>query len=130
MKNPEFVDGIDRETFFPFVLRDNRASTGDVRLIFANWDWIDKVVGDDSLEGYDLNGYGVEGIVKAVRLQAGLGSQESGAIQYSSEGDTCFIRFSSLKDACLTAELAQAAFQDISNLRSLVIIAQEKGFGE
>ena len=62
---PEFVDGTYRQTFFPFIFQDDRVSTGDVRLLFGNWEWLDNAMGGDSFEGYYLNGYGVEGIIRA-----------------------------------------------------------------
>ncbi len=43
MKQPKFdFEGIDRETFFPFILRDARDDKEfpDIRLEFSEWDWL------------------------------------------------------------------------------------------
>src|SRR5262245_36326515 len=85
MRQPNFDQkGYDRTTFAPFVLRDCRSTQwSDVRLTFSNWDFMAKLAGGDSLDGYHLNGYGVEGLVKAAMHAAGVNLDDEG-IQYNS----------------------------------------------
>src|SRR5687768_13749174 len=99
MTDPHFEnDGIDRITFAPVELIDQRHSEWkDVRLSFDAWEQIQEVCGGDSVEGYYLNGHGVQGLIRACRLHAGLDPDAEG-IDYNSEADTCFIHFSKLED--------------------------------
>src|SRR5262249_34701624 len=107
MTDPQFDSrGLDRTTFAPVELIDQRDSEWrDVRLSFAAWEALHELCGGDSLDGYYLNGHGVQGLVMACRLHAGLDPEAEGII-YNSEGDACFIHFSNLEDAVQTARLA------------------------
>ena len=77
-----------------FKLLDARNSKWkDIRLSFSDWDWLKATYGSDGIEGYYFNGPGVEGLVKAARMDAGLDPEAEG-IDYNSEGGTCYIHFS------------------------------------
>jgi hypothetical protein len=120
--------GIDRATFAPVVLINALHSEWqDVRLSFDAWDWLHELCGGDSLDGYDLNGYGVQGLVLACRLAAGL-EPEADGIHYNSEGDTCFIHFASLDAAAETARLAAAVLQSRPAIAAMVAVARDHGF--
>lgn len=118
--------GVDRNSFAPFILINQLDSEWkDVRLSFSDWDWIAKLDANHTINGYYLNGYGVQGLVMACRLNAGLDIEADG-IDYNSEGDTCFIHFTSLDQAVRTARLAADMFKDRCKLEALIKIAQEK----
>ena len=123
-------DGIDRDTFAPVQLIDQRRSRwADVRLSFDDWDWLQRVVGeaDGSLNGYYLNGHGVQGLVMACRVHAGLEAEPAG-VTYNSEADTCYIHFSKLDEAVRTAELASDMLRDRRKLAAMIELAREHGF--
>lgn len=129
MKTAKFDnDGSDKVTFAPFVLENLLDSEWkDVRLIFADWDWIEQRYGTDTIDDYYFNGYGVEGLVRAIRLTAGL-DPEPDSIHYNSEGDTCFIHFKNLEEAVATADLASNMIQDRNLLANAILVARENGF--
>ncbi len=88
---PNFDEnGNDLSTFAPFILR-NALDTewADVRLEFSNWKWLHDRYGD-TFDDYYLNGYGVEGLVKAIRFMNGL-DPDASDVDYNSEGDACYI---------------------------------------
>ena len=135
MLEPRFgSDGIDRVTFAPVELIDQRHSEWkDVRLCFDAWAYLRAVCGSDSeghtyLNGFYLNGYGVEGLIKACRFRAGLDPDAEG-IHYNSEGDTCFIHFSKLEDAVRTAQLASRMLRDRRKIAAMIEVARAHGFG-
>lgn len=118
----------DELTFAPFVLEDCRdTESQDVRLSFFNWDWLQQKYGSDSVDDYYLNGYGVEGLVKATRLLNNL-EPEPDFIEFNSEGDTCYIHFTNFEEALKTAELCAAMMADISSLKRAIAAAREHGF--
>ena len=120
--------GIDRDTFAPLVLINAlRSEWQDVRLSIDAWDWLHELCGGDSLDDYYLNGYGVQGLVMACRLAAGL-EPEADGIHYDSEGDTCFIHFASLDAATETARLAAAMLQSRSAIAAMIHVARDNGF--
>jgi hypothetical protein len=121
-------DSIDKETFAPFELI-NALDTKwkDVRLSFNAWNWLREFVGSDYVDDYYLNGYGVEGLVKACRLDIGLEVWPEG-IEYDSEGDTCYIHFSRLDDAVQTAQLAAEMIKDRARIVAMSAIARENDF--
>ena len=121
-------DGIDKETFAPFKLI-NALDTEwkDVRLSFSAWDWLQELVGSDSVDDYYLNGYGIQSLVMACRLDAGLEVWPEG-IEYNSEGDTCYIHFSSLDDAVQTAQLAAEMIKDHTRIVAMIAVARENDF--
>jgi hypothetical protein len=122
------INGFDRTTFAPIELFDQRSSEWkDVRLSFNAWERLQEMCGGDSLDGYYLNGYGVEGLIKACRLHAGLDSYADG-IEYDSEGDTCYIHFSRLEDAVQTAQLASAMLNNKQTVVEMIKIARDNGF--
>ncbi len=67
------------------------------------------------IDDFYLNGYGIQCLVMACRMKAGLNVEEDG-IEYNSEGDTCFIHFEQLDDASRTAELLQPVLCDKTKL--------------
>jgi hypothetical protein len=124
------VNGIDSETFAPVELIDQRNSQWkDVRLSFDAWDQLREVVGNSEgyLDDYYLNGYSVQGLVMACRLQAGLDPYGPG-IDYDSEANTCFIHFADLNDALATAELASDMLRSRDKIAAMIGIAREHGF--
>jgi hypothetical protein len=129
MKTPTFdTTGADKTTFAPFILIDARSSQWkDVRLSFSDWDWFEATHGSDTIDDYYFNGYGVQGVVQAARLAAGLEPEAEG-IDYDSEGDACFIHFRNFEEAVRTAELAAATIADSTALRRMIVLAREKGF--
>lgn len=130
MKSPAFIDGRDETTFAPFVLIDQRDSKWkDVRLQFNDWDLLHKMAGGDHIGECYLNGSGVQGLVIASRIEAGLDPLPAG-VEPNSEGDTCFMHFSDLETAVQTASLAQAMIGDRSKLERLAEIAMEEGFDD
>jgi hypothetical protein len=125
MTTPTFVDGKDGTTFAPFVLFDCRDSEwNDVRLSFSEWSWFEEQFGTDTIDDYYFNGYGVQGILLAARIQAGLDPYGDG-MEPNSEGDTCYIHFPDLESAVDTAKLALAAISDRSLLEALITIARD-----
>lgn len=129
MTQPHFdPTGRDHQTYAPFILH-NALNTQwqDVRLSFDNWDWLDERYGNDPLDDYDLNGYGLQALIMAGRLSAGL-DPEPHTIHYNSEADTCYIHFTNLSEAIRTAELAAAILQDRQQLLAMIAVARENGF--
>ncbi len=125
MPAPNFVDGHDKSTFAPFELIDCRDTKwGDLRLSFSDWAWLTDTHGTDTIDGYYLNGYGVQGLVLAARIAAGLEAYPQG-LEPDSEGDTCFLHFTSLNDAVDTAQLAKEMIGDRSKIAALIVVARE-----
>lgn len=125
MATPSFIEGRDKTTFAPFELIDCRDTEfGDVRLSFNDWSWLEKKHGKDSIDGYYLNGYGVEGLVLAARLAAGLEAFPDG-MDPNSEGDTCYLHFKDLNVAVETARLGQEMIRDRKKIAAMVAVARE-----
>lgn len=130
MANPTFVDGRDSTTFAPFILIDCRDTEwGDVRLEFSDHAWTAEHIGDDHLGDCYLNGYGIQGLVFAARMVAGLDPIPPG-VEPDSEGDTCYIHFSDLQTAIETAILAQAMITDPDKRTECAELAVEEGFDD
>jgi len=131
MRAPEFnSDGVDKVTFAPVELINALDSEWkDVRLSFTDWEWLKRTYGSDSIDDYYLNGYGVQGLVKACRLQAGF-EPEADGIDYNSEGDACYIHFANLDDAVETAQLVAEMLNDRSKLVAMIQVARENDFEE
>jgi hypothetical protein len=122
------ANGCDRTTFKPFVLEDCRGTEWkDVRLRFDDWAALHALAGGDSLDGYYLNGYGVEGLVKAAMVGAGMDPDDDG-IDCDSEGDTCYLHFADLATATTAATAAVEIFANRKTLESAVAVAREHGF--
>lgn len=79
----------------------------DVHLSFDNWSFIQEQYGTDNIDDYYLNGYGVEGLVKAVLFDEKIDT-ENEEIYYKSKGDTCYIHFATLDMAARVAERASS----------------------
>jgi hypothetical protein len=131
MNLPQFDStGRDPHTYAPFILL-NALDTQwkDVRLTFHDWDWLKQTHDTDTLGNYYFNGYGLDGLVMACRLSAGLDPQPH-TIYYNSEGGACYIHFTDLAEAIQTAELAAAMLQDREKLIAMIAVAQENGFDD
>jgi hypothetical protein len=129
MSVPEFgSDGVDRRSFAPVELIDMRQSQWqEVRLSFTDWDHLQRLCGGDAVDGYYLNGYGVEGLIRACRLRAGLDPDGPG-VEYDSEGSACFIHFKRLEDAVQTAQLASRLLNDSGEIAAMIAVARDNGF--
>lgn len=113
-------DGIDKTSFFPFVLIDARSTaSGDVRLSFDRWDWLEKHLGNTWRTGEELNGYTIEGLVLASRHNANLAPQQEG-IDYNSASETCFVHFEDIDEAIKTARLAKAAISTPASALNMI----------
>jgi hypothetical protein len=129
MSEPVFVEGRDSTTYAPFVLIDSRKDWGDVRLEFSDHDWTAAHIGSDYIGECYLNGYGIQGLVIAARLAAGLEPLPPG-IEPDSEGDTCHIHFVDLETAVETAALAQQMITDPRKREQCAALAVEEGFDD
>ena len=130
MPEPTFVDGRDSTTFAPFVLingRDVDKNWNDFRLEFSDYDWTAQHIGSDYIGDCYLNGYGIQGLVFASRLAAGLDPVPPG-MEPDSEADTCYIHFADLETAVETATLAQAMITDPAKRQECAQLAVEEGF--
>ena len=129
MASPIFdARGIDAKTFAPFTLQNCLATEWeDVRLSFSDWAWFQEKFKTDTIDDYYMNGYGVEGLVKAV-LFAGNIDPDDEEIVYNSEGDACNIHFKTLAFAVHAAELSVAMVKNKKTLAAAIVIAREQGF--
>jgi hypothetical protein len=129
MKSPMFDEqGVDAKTYAPFTLQNCLATEWkDVRLSFNDWDWLHEKYGGDEVDDYYLNGYGVEGLVKAVLFKENF-DLESDDIDFNSEGDTCFIHFKKLDEAVKTAELVSSMIGNAKLMKKMIKVAQDEGF--
>lgn len=118
-----FKNGVDTTTFAPFKLFDELASKWtDVRLSFDDWTWFDEEVDD-----YYMNGYGIEGLVKACLFVNGVNPDDEG-IHYNSEANTCYIHFKDLELANRAAQWAAVMANDKAVLNQMITVAREEGF--
>jgi hypothetical protein len=125
MAKPTFINGSDKTTFAPFELIDCRETEWkDVRLSFDDWSWLKETHGTDKIDGYYFNGYGVQGLVFAARIAAGLEAYPPG-LDPDSEANTCFLHFDDLDVAVETAELAQNMIRDRDKLAAMIVVARE-----
>lgn len=124
MKAPNFDnEGADNETYAP--VRLSRDSDGDrFRLVFCDWEWLHAQCGGDTVNEYYLNGYGVDALVKACRLNAGLDPEADG-IDSDPEGDACCIYFDNLEDAVETAHLLCEMLHDRTKLIAMTKIVYD-----
>jgi hypothetical protein len=112
----------------PFDVHDLLASQwNDVRLSFHDWEWLERTHGSIEIDGYYMNGPGVEGLVRAVMVTNNLDPDAAG-IDYDSEGDACHIHFKSLALANQVAALANAMIGDRAKLADAIEVARELGF--
>ena len=100
-----------------------------MRLSFSDWTWLRERHGGDEIDGYYLNGYGVEGLVKALLSQNGIGPDDPN-VHFNSEGDTCYIHFKKSEHALRAAELAARMIDDRRAIVDAIAIARERGFEE
>ena len=118
-EGPQFdSQGIDATTYAPFILHNALYTEWkDVRLEFSDWGWIGSRFGE-SPNRYYLNGYGIEGLVKAARHSRGL-EVEPADMHYNSEGNTCYIHFDSMAAAMLSSK---------EELIAMITVARENGW--
>jgi hypothetical protein len=114
------------EVVLPFLLVDEQ---GEFRLIFNDWDWLHEQLGGETFDEYSFNGYGMEGLIKAVRLMNHL-SVESSNIEYNSSGDYCLIIFPDVRDAERSALLTIDVIKDGKKLIETIGVARKNGFDE
>lgn len=107
----------------PFKI-DEIAGRG-VRLSFFDWSWLEKQHGSIEIDGYYMNGPGVEGLVQAVMFTNKI---ESDDIEGDSEGDACLLYFPNVALATRVGELAAAMIKDRAQLAKTITIAREEGF--
>lgn len=130
MTEPSFTDRRDDVTFAPFILHDFRdLETKDVRLEFNDWDLLHKLVGDDYIGDYYLNGYGVQGLVIGSRILAGLDPMPAGVMP-GSEAGACYMHFEDINTAVETALLAKAMIVDRTKIEKCAEVAKEEGFDD
>ena len=119
--------GLDRQTFAPFVL-DNWLDTkwNHVRLFFDDATWLNRKYGTDSIAGYYLNGYGIQGLVEAALIAANI-QVPPDRIKFDSEADTCNIYFKDLDVAVKAAQVAASMIQDRNRIEKMIEVAREHG---
>ncbi len=129
MPSPKFDDrGIDAKTYAPFTLMNCLATEWeDVRLSFSDWAWFQQKYKTDTIDDYYMNGYGIEGLVKAALFAAKIDPEDE-EIDYNSEGDACNIHFKTLAFAVRAAELSVAMVKDKKTITAAIEIAREQGF--
>lgn len=121
-------NGFDKETFFPFVLQNCLDTEWrDIRLSFDNWNFFHTQHGSDTIDNYYMNGYGVEGLVKAALFSNKI-SPDCEDINYDSEGDTCYMHFTSIEIAVRVAQIASSMIKDKDRLMKTIKIARKEGF--
>jgi len=123
------VNQSEESKFHPFELIDNRESQwSDVRVSFNNWDWLKETHGDE-INGYYLNGYGVQSLVLAARLLKGLPAY-SDTMEPNSEGDTCYLIFGSYDEAVETIQIASEMINDKNLILKAIDSARENELEE
>jgi len=138
MTGPTFdAEGWDHTTYAPFHLGDGRGrpfhndGTPPFLLMFYDWNWLFTTYAADlsgeAINGYYMNGPGVEGLVRAVRFAIGRYPDVSGIFP-NSEGDTCLVQLETLDEAVHVAELAADMIKDRSKLLAAIKIARDQGF--
>ncbi len=119
----------DASEFQPFELVDGRDTRwADVRISFDDWEWLRKEYGDD-INGYSLNGYGVQGLVLATRIINGLPAYTE-SMDPNSEINTCYIHFKKYDEAIETIKLASEMINDKRLIIEAIEVAQKEGFDE
>jgi hypothetical protein len=130
MTEPNFVDGIDSTTFAPFVLEDCRATEyKDVRLAFHDHDWTREHIGGEYVGAVYLNGYGIQALVLAARVNAGLDAHPDGMVD-DSEADTCNLHFNDVAAAVETAALVRAMIHSPTLRARCAELAEEHGLND
>lgn len=118
----------DTITYSPFLLENCLATEyKDMRLAFSQWDWLREKYGTDTVNGYYMNGYGIQGLVQAAMYSAQLDVDDE-AIDFNSEGDTCYIHFKNMDTAVRVAELASAMINTPEILMKMIEVARKHGF--
>ncbi len=106
----------------PFVIDD----LGDIiRVSFFDWEWLVEHYGSNEIDGYYMNGPGVEGLVRAVMFANDIAQDDA---EGDSEGDACLLNFTEMALAIRVAELAAAMIKDRVQLAKTIELAREQGF--
>ena len=130
-------NGAGKSTTIRVLLGLLRADSGHASLLGGD-PWRDAVElhrrlayvpGDDHIGDCYLNGYGIQGMVIAARVIAGLEPLPPGA-DPDSEGDTCYMHFADLDSAVETATLAHAMIHDPERRAECARLAVEEGFDD
>ena len=127
MKQPKFdLEGIDRETFFPFILRDARDNKEfpDIRLEFSDTDWLRSRYKDKPyLHTQIYNCYDIQGLVIATRVLNNLEPVTEG-MHLNSESSTCYIHFIDYEECCQTADLCSRMIQSEELLHKAITLSE------
>ena len=132
MTTPQFgSDGRDRTTYAPFELLRAQGAPSYF-LQYQDWNWLFTTyradVVEGSIDGYDLTGPGIEGLVKAALFESGL-DPDASEIFYNSEGDCCHIEFGGRLDTAVrTAEVAADMIRDHQKLLAAIAVARDQWF--
>lgn len=122
---PDFdEDGIDTETFAPFVLQAPEEPEEPWVLSLEDWDWVEAHLGTLSVDGYVIDGECVEKLIAASRFKEGLDVAPEGLI-YRSDEESCLITFTTREDALQTAALSIGLFQG-GSLREMIAYVREE----
>lgn len=120
-------DGFDRDSYAPVVLMNDEKFENTL-LMFDDWAYLHGFVGADrTTNGLALDGHGVDGIVRAAMLDAGLPDDED-IVEHDPEDDACFVRFVSLEEAEAAASVVATALTQRAELERLAVIAQAHGW--
>ncbi|VEP17055.1 conserved hypothetical protein [Hyella patelloides LEGE 07179] len=125
MKKLKFdSNGIDLETFSPFILRDARDTEfADIRLEFSDWEWLRTRYGEKPY----LNGDDVQGLVIAMRVINNLEPVTEG-MHLNSEADTCYIHFTDYKECYETADLSSRMIQSEKLFHKAIVLSEANEF--
>jgi len=124
------MSNIDETTYHPFKIIDGRDSQwSDVRLSFDDWGWFQDTYKTDTINDYYMNGYGIQGLVLASRVAAGLAAYPDG-LDPNSEGDTCYLIFQDHASAIETAQLAKEMISNRASIEKMINIAREHDLEE
>ena len=125
IRKPRFdSEGIDRETFFPFILRDARddKELPDIRLEFSDSKWLkSRYRNIPFLMGY--NGDDIQGLVIATRVLNNLEAVSEG-MHLNSESSTCYIHFIDYEECCKTANLCCRMIHSKKLLRQAIALSE------
>ncbi|MCO1337022.1 hypothetical protein MO867_22110 [Microbulbifer sp. OS29] len=119
------MSNTDKTTFHPFIVIDGRDSEwSDVRVSFDNWGWLQEAYKTDIINDYHMNGYGIQALVLAARVAAGLDVYPAD-LDLNSEGDTCYLIFKNYASAVETAGLAKEMITSRKAIEKMINIARE-----
>jgi hypothetical protein len=117
--------GRDALSYAPVTLFDAGDGEGQIHMMLPETGYTAALGGT----GYPLNGHGIQGLIQAARLLAGLQVEPEG-ISYETEYDNCFVLFDDVADADTTAALLASALRDPERLRHLAAAAVENNLAQ